>query len=237
MNKIISILALSLTIHAMATTVTAKSWLVADGTANVIQSKNSLEQRSIGSITKLMTVMVILDANQNLYESLGSLNRQELIQFALIKSDNNAARVLCDNYPGGNVACITAMNKRAQSLGMSHTNFVEPSGLSIMNVSTAQDLLKLVYTAQNYPAIVRASQTAELKIHVNNKYLTIKNTNHTIMHDPEKFLVSKTGYIHAAGGCIVIMKETPLGRRIAILLGSQSVKTRIPEVESLIKLQ
>ena len=168
---------------------------------------------------------------------MGTLNRQNLIQFALVKSDNNAARVLCDNYPGGNVACVTAMNQRAQSLGMTHTNFVEPSGLSIMNVSTAEDLLRLVLVAKEYPEIVQASRTANLRIHLKKSYLTIRNTNPTIAHNPYNFWVSKTGFINAAGGCIVIMKDTPLGRRIVVVLGSRSTQTRIPEAETILALK
>ena len=237
MNKLLLTLLLSLSIPAFSASITAKSWILADDANNIIQSKNISEQRSIGSITKLMTVIVVLDARQNLNESLGSLNRQDLIQFALIKSDNNAARVLCDNYPGGNVACITSMNRRAHALGMIHTNFVEPSGLSIMNVSTAEDLVKLVLAAREYSAIVRASRTVNLRIQLKKKYLNIRNTNPIIAHDPDNFWVSKTGFISAAGGCIVMMKDTPLGRRIVVILGSQNTRTRIPEAETILALK
>ena len=237
MNKLLLTLLLSVSIPVFSADITAKSWILADDANNIIQSKNISEQRSIGSITKLMTVIVVLDARQNLNESLGSLNRQDLIQFALIKSDNNAARVLCNNYPGGNVACITAMNRRAHALGMIHTNFVEPSGLSIMNVSTAEDLVKLVLAAREYSAIVRASRTVNLRIQLKKKYLNIRNTNPTIAHDPDNFWVSKTGFISAAGGCIVMMKDTPLGRRIVVILGSQNTRTRIPEAETILALK
>jgi D-alanyl-D-alanine endopeptidase (penicillin-binding protein 7) len=237
MNKLLLTLLLSVSIPAFSTDITAKSWILADDANNIIQSKNISEQRSIGSITKLMTVMIVLDAQQNLQESLGSLNRQNLIQFALVKSDNNAARVLCDNYPGGNVACVTAMNQRAQSLGMTHTNFVEPSGLSIMNVSTAEDLLRLVLVAKEYSEIVQASRTANLRVHLKKSYLTIRNTNPTIAHNPYNFWVSKTGFINAAGGCIVMMKDTPLGRRVVVVLGSQNTRTRIPEAETILALK
>jgi len=237
MNKLLLTVLLSVSIPAFSTNITAKSWILADDANNIIQSKNRSEQRSIGSITKLMTVIVVLDAQQNLQESLGSLNRQNLIQFALVKSDNNAARVLCDSYPGGNVACVTAMNRRAQSLGMTHTNFVEPSGLSIMNVSTAEDLLRLVLVAKEYPEIVQASRTANLRVHLKKSYLTIRNTNPTIAHNPHNFWVSKTGFINAAGGCIVMMKDTSLGRRIVVILGSQNTRTRIPEAETILALK
>ena len=237
MNKLLLTLLLSVSIPVFSANITAKSWILADDANNIIQSKNISEQRSIGSITKLMTVIVVLDARQNLNESLGSLNRQDLIQFALIKSDNNAARVLCNNYPGGNVACITAMNRRAHALGMTHTNFVEPSGLNIMNVSTAEDLVKLVLAAREYSAIVRASRTVNLRIQLKKKYLNIRNTNPIIAHDPDNFWVSKTGFISAAGGCIVMMKDTPLGRRIVVILGSQNTRTRIPEAETILALK
>jgi len=237
MNKLLSALLLSIAIPTCAAGITAKSWALADDANNIIQSKNISEQRSIGSITKLMTVVVVLDANQNPNELLGSLNRQNLIQFALVKSDNNAARALCDNYPGGNIACIRAMNQRAQSLGMTHTNFVEPSGLSIMNVSTAEDLLRLVLVAKEYPEIVQASRTANLRIHLKKSYLTIRNTNPTIAHNPYNFWVSKTGFINAAGGCIVMMKDTPSGRRIVVLLGSLNTRTRISEAEIILALK
>ena len=237
MNKLLLTLLLSVSIPVFSADITAKSWILADDANNIIQSKNISEQRSIGSITKLMTVIVVLDAQQNLNESLGSLNRQDLIQFALIKSDNNAARVLCNNYPGGIVACITAMNRRAHALGMTHTNFVEPSGLSIMNVSTAEDLVKLVLAAREYSAIVRASRTVNLRIQLKKKYLNIRNTNPTIAHDPDNFWVSKTGFISAAGGCIVMMKDTPLGRRIVVVLGSKNTQTRIPEAETILALK
>jgi len=237
MNKLLLTLLLSLSTPAFSASITAKSWILADDANNIIQSKNISEQRSIGSITKLMTVMVVLDARQNLNELLGALNRQDLIQFALVKSDNNAARVLCNNYPGGTVACITAMNRRARSLHMTHTNFVEPSGLSIMNVSTAEDLLRLVLAAKEYPEIVQASRTADLKIQLKKKYLIIRNTNPTIAHDPDNYWVSKTGFINAAGGCVVMMKDTPLGRRIVVVLGSQNTHTRIPEAETILALK
>jgi D-alanyl-D-alanine carboxypeptidase len=237
MNKLLMTLLLSVSIPVFSADITAKSWILADDANNIIQSKNISEQRSIGSITKLMTVIVVLDAQQNLNESLGSLNRQDLIQFALIKSDNNAARVLCTNYPGGTVACITAMNRRAKSLGMTQTNFVEPSGLSIMNVSTAEDLFRLVLDASKYPEIVQASRTANLRIQLKKKYLIVRNTNPIIAHDPYNFWVSKTGFINAAGGCIVMMKDTSLGRRVVVVLGSKNTRTRILEAETILALK
>jgi D-alanyl-D-alanine endopeptidase (penicillin-binding protein 7) len=210
--------------------VTAKSWLVADESGQIIQSENPDQQRSIASISKLMTVMVVLDANQPLDETVGKFTRQQLIDMALVHSDNKAAQMLCENYPGGNVQCIRAMNLKARMLKMPNTNFVEPSGLSVMNVSTARELITLVSAASDYPEIVHAAETSEIKIRIRKKWLVFHNTN-PIIGKRHKFIVSKTGYINAAGGCIVLMLDTDIGKRTVIVLGSKNTHTRIPEAE------
>lgn len=210
--------------------ITATSWAVADGQGNIIQSENITQQRSIASITKLMTVMVVLDANLDLDEELKPHTRKELIQLALVKSDNNAAKKLCETYPGGELACVRAMNVKARSLSLSETHYVEPTGLSVFNVSTGNELIKLVIAASQYPIIVEASKTSQVKIKLKKKWLIFNNTNPIIgkRHD---FIVSKTGYIRASGGCIVMMLDTEVGRRIVVVLGSKNTKTRIPEAE------
>lgn len=224
------LLAWSATSWAFGQDLTAKSWLVADGNGAIIQSENIDEVRSIASITKLMTAMVVLDAGQDLGQLIKPYTRRELIQLALIKSDNNAAKILCDNYPGGKKACVTAMNNKAHQLGMSNTRFIEATGLSVFNVSTAKELIQLVLSARNYPDIVLASKTAEVKIKLRNNWLIFKNTN-PIIGQRHKFVVSKTGYIKVSGGCIVMMLDTDVGNRIVILLGSKDTRTRIPEAE------
>jgi D-alanyl-D-alanine carboxypeptidase len=204
--------------------------LVADGQGTVIQSENSSQQRSIASITKLMTAIVVLDAQQDLSDYIKPYTRKELLQLALVKSDNTAASTLCKHYPGGNENCIRAMNQKAKELGMINTKFIEPTGLSIMNVSTAEDLVKLVMTASQYPDIREASKTSEVKIKIRKKWLVFHNTNPIIgkRHD---FIVSKTGWIRASGGCIVMMLDTDVGRRTVVVLGSKNTHTRIPEAE------
>jgi D-alanyl-D-alanine endopeptidase (penicillin-binding protein 7) len=102
--------------------------------------------------------------------------------------------------------------------------------LSIWNVSTAEELIKLVQLASTYPEIVSASQTNEVKIHLRKKWVVFHNTN-PIIGKKHKFIVSKTGYIKASGGCIVMMLDTDVGQRIVVVLGSKSTKTRIPEAE------
>ena len=216
--------------NAWAMNITAHSWLETDYEGNLIEGSNITEVRSIASITKLMTVIAVLDNEPNMQEKIGKYTREQLIQLALVKSDNDAAKALCDNFPGGKFRCVKYMNEKAHSLGMLRTKFVEPTGLSPMNISTALDLLSLVFEASNYPEIVKASQTAVLSIKVGKKTLHFNNTN-PIVGKRHNFIISKTGTTNAAGGCIVMMLDTNVGRRIVILLGSKDGKVRIPEAE------
>jgi D-alanyl-D-alanine endopeptidase (penicillin-binding protein 7) len=210
--------------------ITAKSWLVADGKGKILDGANTKQQRSIASITKLITAMVVLDAKQDLDEYIKPYTRKEMIQLALVKSDNQSSLDLCKHYPGGSAVCVRAMNNKVQSLGLTNTHFVESSGLSIMNVSTAEDLIAIVMEASKYPEIVQAARTSEVKIKIRKKWFIFHNTNPIIgkRHD---FVVSKTGFINASGGCIVIMMDTEIGRRIVVVLGSKNTHTRIPEAE------
>ena len=218
--------------NAFAFNITAQSWLETDDQGNLIEGSNITEVRSIASITKLMTVMAVLDLKQDLQEKIGKFTRGQLVQLALVKSDNDAAKALCDNFPGGRFECIRFMNEKANYLGMYRTKFVEPTGLSPMNISTALDLLKLVFEARHYPEIVKASQTPVLNIQVGNKVLSYRNTN-PVIGKRYNFIVSKTGSTKAAGSCIVVMVDTDLGRRIVILLGAKAGK-RLPESEYIV---
>ena len=219
--------------NAFAVNITAQSWLETDDQGNLIEGYNITEVRSIASITKLMTVMAVIDNNQNMQEKLGKYTREQHIQLALVKSDNNSAKVLCDNFPGGRLECIKYMNSKAIYLGMLRTKFVEPTGLSPMNISTALDLLRLVFESSHYPDIVKASQTAVLNIQTGKKTQSFNNTN-PIVGKRHNFIVSKTGTTNAAGGCIVMMMDTDKGRRIVIVLGSKNGKARIPEAEYIV---
>ena len=238
MRRIISLLVLLTFLYngqAIATnskpvSITAKSWLVADGKGKILDGSNTNQQRSIASITKLITAMVILDAKQDLDEYIKPYTRREMIQLALVKSDNQSSLDLCKHYPGGTASCVQAMNKRVKSLGLTKTHFVESSGLSVMNVSTAEELVTIVMEAAKYPEIILASRTSEVKIKIRKKWFIFHNTNPIIgkRHD---FVVSKTGFINASGGCIVIMMDTEIGRRIVVVLGSKNTRTRTPEAE------
>lgn len=219
--------------------VTATSWLVADSEGKILVGTNTTEIRSIASITKLMTVMVVLDANQNLNEEIPkklynkNLTRHTLIDLAIVKSDNAAAKMLCDYYPYGYDACVNTMNKKAKLLGMGNTTFSDPTGRLNTNTSNAEDLIKLVLAASKYPVIVEASNMAAVRWPIDKKKIVeFRNTN-SLVGQKYDFIVSKTGFIRNAGGCIVMMLNTANGIRTVILLNSKDTRTRIPEAHAL----
>lgn len=228
------ILTLVFALPAHSVPITAASWLVATGEGKIIDGKNTQEVRSIASITKLVTAMVVLDAGQQLDEQVTIYTRRQLLQLALIGSNNNAAVRLCEAYPNGHAACIRAMNAKMFRLGLVHTKFIESTGLSVFNVSTVQELITIVLEAQQYPEIVKASNTSQVKIKSKKNWLVINNTN-PIIGNQYDVIVSKTGYINASGGCIVMMLNTDIGRRIIVVLGSKNTHTRIPEALFLVK--
>jgi len=240
MHRIISLLAFLAFLYygqANATQpvrITAPSWLVADVTGKIIQGENTKDVRSIASISKLMMAMIVLDAKQDLDEYIKPYTRRELLQLSIVHSDNKATDILCNNYPGGKHSCVRALNAKADSLGLINTRLTEPTGLSVFNVSTAEELVKMVMAASTYPEIVHASKTSQVKIQIKKKWLVFNNTN-PIIGKRHEFIVSKTGYIKASGGCIVMMLDTDIGRRIVVVLGSKNTKTRIPEAEFIAK--
>ena len=237
-KKLITILTLIVSsVHASP--LTAQAWIVADHSGRIFEASNMHEIRSIASITKLMTAMVILDSGQSLTEIIPKklynkqLTREILIDLAIVKSDNNAAKMLCDYYPGGYNKCIDAMNQKAVALQMINSTFTDPTGRMHTNVSTAHDLIKLVFAASTYPLIVEASNMDAVRWSIGKKKIAeFRNTN-SLVGNGYKFVVSKTGFINKAGGCIVMMMDTANGIRTVVLLGSKNTKTRIPEAKML----
>lgn len=218
---------------------TAKSWLVADGDNKILAGKNIDTIRSIASITKVMTVLTVMEANQDLgqyiqYTKTLRLTRGELIELAMVRSDNLAAELLCKNYPGGYTNCIRDMNANAFKYGMRHTTYVDATGLLAGNTSTAEDLLILLNISEKNFEIVRASAKTKVEILHKRQWLIFKQTNPLIGHKHE-FVVSKTGTTNAAGGCIILTVKTERGLRRVVVLGSKNGRTRIPEAEFIYK--
>jgi len=215
------------------------SVLVVDDEGTEIYSKHADQALPIASITKLMSVIVILDsglpldqkiritkADRDLIKLTGSrlnygatLSRRSLLRLALMASENRAARALARTYPGGTEAFVAAMNRKAQALGMKESRFHDPAGLDAGNVASARDLVKLAEAASGYEEIVRASTTTrmEVKPYPKRGLLTFGNTNRLLKNQAWDISLSKTGYINEAGRCL-LMKATLNGRELTIVL-------------------
>ena len=216
------------------------SALVVDlNTNNVLFSSHPDRVRPIASLTKLMTVIVVLDAHQSLNEVINvdishtpemrgvfsrvklnsEISRRNMILLALMSSENRAAASLAAHYPGGYQAFIRAMNTKARSLGMLNTRYIEPTGLSLQNVSTASDLVKLLKATEKYPLIGELSKTRqETAIFSHPSYaLPFRNTNHLVYNDKWNIRLTKTGYTDQAGHCLA-MRTTINGRPVALVV-------------------
>ena len=251
MKYAIFLFTLVFALTAQAKPITAKSFLVTDNKGTVILEKNADRTQPIASITKLMTAIIVLNAHQDLTEelkldfkksnvyhtklprTLKTLSRGELLDLAIVKSDNFAAWTLCANYPGGVDRCIAEMNHEALEFGMYSTHFTDPTGLDEGNQSNARDLVKLVLVASRHPEITEASGKPLVSIQVKKRWWDFWNTNSLVRKNSENVIVSKTGYINASGGCVVMLLDTDQGQRVIVLLGSKNTRTRIPELEKI----
>lgn len=227
---------------AFAYQIKAKSWLIADGNGIVLEQENIDIQQPIASITKLMTAMVVLDANENLDQPFKkkfrglTVNREQLINLAVVKSDNIAARMLCENYHRGYRSCIDDMNHKARILGMDDTRFEDSSGLDNRNISTPKDLIKLLLAAEKYPLIISASNRAvgELVKKKKKKLVKWRYTNTNPLVTKYNVIVSKTGYVRASGGCLVMSAMVKGQKRLFVVLNSTTTRTRIVDMETII---
>ncbi len=224
-------------------------------TDEVLFSKNAEAVLPIASITKLMTALVIADAQLPLEEQLTvtqddvratsganmrsrltpgtRMTRGDLLHLALMSSENRAAHVLGRTYPGGMPAFVGAMNAKAELLAMSDTRYVEPTGLSSDNRSSAQDLSRLVRAASEHPVIREYSTAPEAAIPVGRRMVQFRNTNGLVRHPEWEILLQKTGYISAAGRCVVMQAQLAGRQLIMVLLDSTGKYTRTADAERL----
>ncbi|WP_299018616.1 D-alanyl-D-alanine endopeptidase [uncultured Photobacterium sp.] len=214
-----------------------------------LYKKNADIVMPIASITKLMTAMVVLDAKQPLTEKItfdqtdkeriyngysrirmeSQLSRSETIRIALMSSENLASAALAKSYPGGYDAFIKAMNKKAKSLGMKHTRFVDSSGLSPENVSTAADLAKMVKAAHKYLQIRKYSTTSVHTAYFKKpRYkLAYTNTNALARGKKWKLDLSKTGYLDVAGRCLAMIANVDGKKLVMVMLDAYGKMTPI----------
>lgn len=213
-----------------------------------LYNKNAETVAPIASITKLMTAMVVLDANLPMDEQVlvedddlnkirraksklpfgVTLTRGELLKLALMASENRAASALARSYPGGTEALVTAMNAKARDLGMTNTRFVGPTGLDSENVSTAQDLVKMISAARRY-GVIRAYSTSESHSIEDRRGRSVRfsNTNPLVRSSSWDIALSKTGYIHESGLCLVMEANIDQRPVIIVLLNSWGKRTRV----------
>lgn len=206
-----------------------KAAVVELDTGKLLYSKHSDWVTPIASITKVMTAMVVLDSEQGLDEMviipkpdlntrknaysrmrIGSkLSRGDLLRLALMSSENVAAYTLAASYPGGVEMFVDAMNAKARELGMDNTTFVDSSGLSKGNVSTAADLVKMIQAASTYDLIREYSTTSRYTARFENPRYSLNygNTNRLVRRNNWNIELSKTGYITEAGRCLVLLSE------------------------------
>jgi len=214
-----------------------------------IEGKNADMIISIASITKLVTAMILIDAEQDLDQKLKvrgretsnriqpglTLTRRELLELMLVTSDNLAAEALLNYYPGGNKAGLAAMNRLAENTGAKNTVFVDASGINSGNKSTADDLIKILYRSSGYDLIKQFSNQEGLEIDIvkTAKKRTwiekiIGRATNPYARDPQSFttVVAKTGYTRAAGFCLAMIIEINQHRYALISAGNTSRAAR-----------
>lgn len=220
-------------------------------TSEVLLAKNPEAVLPIASLTKLMTSLVVVEAGLSLDETLeiseadidtekGSrsrlavgtrLSRLEMLHLALMASENRAANALGRHYPGGLPAFVAAMNRKAYALGMADTRYVEPTGLSSLNRSTAPDLARLVKAAYQFPLLRELSTSPERAVDVGARTVQFRNTNGLVRNPTWDIGLQKTGYIVEAGRCLVMQAELAGRKLIMVFLDSAGKYSRLGDAE------
>ena len=215
----------------------------------ILYSKNAESVVPIASISKLMTAMVVLDAKLPLDQEISisgrdmvddfegshsrmrpgmTLTRGELLKLALMASENRAAAALARTYPGGTRSAVAKMNLKARKLGMKDTHFIDSTGLSSGNVSTAQDLVKMVLAAESYEPIHKATTSVFHRAEpAGFQPMNFGNTNPLVRNASWHIGISKTGYISDAGRCLVMKANINQRPVVIVLLDSSSKGIRI----------
>ncbi len=225
--------------------------IVDQDTSEVLFSKNDQAVLPIASLTKLMTGLIISEANLPMDQAImvtqedvdtekGStsrlrvgteLSRGELLHLALMSSENRAAHALGRTYPGGMSVFVKLMNSKAQMLGMKDTRYVEPTGLSSLNQSSARDLVKLVDVAHSQPLLREFSTSTGHQVAIGNRVLQFNNTNRLVKNPTWDIGLQKTGYISEAGRCLVMQTKVAGRQLIMVFLDSAGKLTRLADAE------
>jgi D-alanyl-D-alanine endopeptidase (penicillin-binding protein 7) len=217
----------------------------------VLLAKNEHAVLPIASITKLMTGLLVSEAKQPLDETITiteadvdtlkgtrsrlpvgtQLSRGELLHLALMSSENRAAHALGRTYPGGLGRFVAAMNAKASLLGMQETRYVEPTGLSSENQSSAADLARLAAVASRDPLLSALTTSPGFEVALGNHFVQFNNTNR-LVHEPSWSIgLQKTGYISEAGQCLVMQSKVNGRNVVMVFLDSASTRSRIADAQ------
>lgn len=217
---------------------------------STVSASNPDQVRPLASITKIMTAIVALetgygpDRKLDLVKSPSShlprqsYTRRELLTALLVKSDNAAAETLAQDYPGGRLEFLIEMNELARRMGMKNTHFDDASGLSVKNVSTAEDIVILFQAAMKQDFIRTVSTLTRTELEVQGKKRPIKvvfgNTNSTLLEEFKNTIVSKTGFTNPAGLCVAMALEEQGQQFVVVVMGAGSKRQRTQLVEAAI---
>ena len=247
-KKLFATALLSFSAAAFAVPFGSQSVLVVeDDTGKILLEKNADRVAPIASLTKLMTAMVVLDARQDLDELIeidrsdvdtfkhsssrvpvGALiSRRDVLQLALMSSDNRAAHALARTYPGGLPGFKVAVRQKIAALGMTQTVIEEPTGLSPHNRSTAGDLVKMAAASTKYPEITRMSTESKDLININGREVEYRNTNRLVGAKGWDIGLSKTGYTREAGRCLIMSIKVAGKNATMVLLNASASSARI----------
>ena len=231
-------LALACSVGRAAITLGSAHAIVVDAeTGEVLLQKDAMTLAPMASLTKLMTAMVVLDAEQDTTEEIqivdadlvrhrhplsgvrvaAVLSRGDLLALTLIASDNRAALALARSFPGGMDAFRKSLARKVGALGLDDTVIEEPTGLSANNLSNAQDMVKILRAAAGYPVIAQITSKRSILVEVSGRQRVARNTNRMVGAPGWNILLSKTGFTDEAGSCLS-MRLTVGGRSAMVVL-------------------
>jgi D-alanyl-D-alanine endopeptidase (penicillin-binding protein 7) len=231
------------------------AFVIDQSNSQVLFEKNANVALPIASLTKLMTALVVVEANQSMDEVIevtqddidrekhtGSrlhigarMTRANMLHIALMSSENRAASALGRNYPGGLPAFVAAMNAKAKSLGMTDTRYVDSTGLSSQNVASARDLSKLVVAAYQHPVIREYSTDPKYAVDTGHHSLQYINSNRLVSNPDWNIGLQKTGYISEAGRCLVMQARIEGRPVVMVFLDSKGKQSRLADASRIRK--
>lgn len=247
-KKLFATVLMSISAAAFAVPFGSQSVLVVeDDTGKILLEKNADKVVPIASLTKLMTAMVVLDAGQDLDELIeidrsdvdtvkhsssrvpvgAMISRRDVLQLALMSSDNRAASALARTFPGGFAGFKAAVKHKTAALGMTQTVIEEPTGLSPRNRSNAGDLIKMAVASSRYPEITSMTTESKDLISINGRQVEYRNTNRLVGAKGWDIGLSKTGYTSEAGRCLIMNIKAAGKNATMVLLNASASSARV----------